>query len=428
MCSPRGLLRTLPASAGGTLSKDSSVRTLLISLLALSMLAPSSAAQIKSVRDTTRSRVRAEPGPPTAREAERFGLAFEEAVRVGDLAEAEEHVDWNGILSKATNGIPASEKVRNEFRAAADADLRGKSGLAAGAIATVASGGTCRFLRVVERAGESRALFRIAHADGGVPEYVAFVLETDEEGAAVAVDIDVVSDGGPSSARLRRFFMGLAASATKNLAEKLRGSDKVRANHLKDIEAAEEGFRAGQNAQALEKLKMLPQEVRDSLDVVLLSLNVARSVSEQDFRATLGDARARLPHNAAVELIALDHFVLTNAHDEAHRAVKEVALAIGGDPYLDWIDGTIFESAGDLESARTACLRAIGADATLEDAWWTMLSLAMRQERYTEAVALLEKMAKHFEIDWNAFELAPAYADFLASEAGRAWLAKRAVR
>jgi hypothetical protein len=410
-------------------SRGSNVlRTLLFPLIVLSLLATHSAAQIKSVRDTARARVRSEPGPPTAREAERFGLAFEEAIRVRDVVEAESHVDWSAIQAKATNGIPAYEKVRNEFRAAADEDLRGKSGLVSGTIATVEAGGTCRFLRVVERGGDVRALFRIAHADGGMPEYVAFVLETDDEGAAVAVDVDVVSDGGLVSARLRRYFMGLAAGATKNLAEKLRGADKVRASHLKDLEAVEDGFREGQNAQALEKLKMLPQEMRDAVDVVLLNLNVARSVSDEAFRAALGDARARLPHNASVELIALDHFVLTNAHDEAHRALKEVALAIGGDPYLDWIDATIFEAAGDMESARAACTRAVTADPMLEDAWWTLLSLAVRVERYTEAASILEKMASRFEIDWNAFDLAPAYEDFLASVPGRAWHAKRTAR
>lgn len=401
------------------------LRQLLLPLVCLPFLTPTTAAQIKSVRDTTRARVGAPAGPVSAHEAERFGIALEEAVRLGDLAECEAQIDWNTICTKATNGIPASDKVRKDFRAATDASLRGTTGLFGSAIATVGAGGTFRFLRLVERGSQTLALFRIAHADGGMPQYVALLLEADSEGAALATDIDQITDGGFVSARLRRFFLALAGSSTRGLEDKVRGPDKLRAHHLKDLDAAEEGFLAGQNKAALESLDRLPAELRGALDVVLLRLNVARSISASAFSDALEDARTRLPRNASIELIALDHFVVTGAHADARKALAAASAAIGGDPYLDWLDATIADAAGDLDLARDACRRAIGADPSLQEAWWTLLSIAVRQDQFTEAALLLDRMSERFEVDWNGLAAAPAYATFFASDAGRAWRAKR---
>jgi hypothetical protein len=325
------------------------------------------------------------------------------------------------ICTKAMNGIPAVDKVRREFRAAADADLRGESGPAARAIAAVGAGGSCRFLRVVQHGTETRVIVRIAHADGSMPEYVVFVLAAGADGAAVAIDIDVESDGGSASARLRRFFLALAVFASPNVEGKLRGDDRLRAQHLSALDEAEESFRAGQNRLALERLATVPSAILDAPDVVLLRLNVSRAVSDEAFRTALADVRRRDGRGPAAELIAVDHFLLARAYDDAHAALANAKSAIGGDPYLDWIDATIFDAAGDLDGARVACQRAIEGDAMLEDPWWTLLSLCVRQDRHDETAALLGHMAARFEIDWKEFEAAPAYARFFDSAAGRMW-------
>lgn len=397
------------------------LRSIRLASVLVTVLCATSSAQVKSVRPTTPAKFGTKTTPLAKSECERFALAFEESVRSNEAKFAEARIDWNALYTKAMNGIPAPDKTRRDFRDASDASLRGDMGLVSTAFAAVAAGGSFRFLRVIDDATAPRALFRLAHADGGVPEYVTLLLEAGDDGAAIATDFDSASEGDLASMRLRRFFLGLSAGATRTLEEKVRGLDKLRVHHQKEIESAEEAFRAGANKKALETLEALPDELKGDRAVLLARLNAARAVSNEAFKSVLADSRRRAPKNPAVERIALDYFLQTNAHDDARVTVMALNEAIGGDAYLDWILATIEESAGDFAAARSACGRAIQHDETLRDPWLTLLSISVREEKHAETLTLLQGMDARFEMDWTGLDKSSDYAAFFASEYGRAW-------
>ena len=62
--------------------------------------------------------------------------------------------------------------------------------------------------------------------------------------------------------RLRRYFLGLSAGATRMLEDKVQGVDKARVHWQKELESADEAFRDGQNKKALEILEALPDDIK----------------------------------------------------------------------------------------------------------------------------------------------------------------------
>jgi len=160
----------------------------------------------------------------------------------------------------------------------------------------------------------------------------------------------------------------------------------------------------------------------------LLRLDAARAASDEAFLEALGDARRRFPSDTAVERRALDHFLLTNSFANARGTVRTLNAAVGGDPYLDWLLAGIEESAGDMAAARAACRRAIEREENFEDAWWTLLSYAIRDQRFAEAATILDRMESRFDIDWKALQAASAYQAFFASPEGRQMRARHEQR
>jgi hypothetical protein len=367
------------------------------------------------------ARVSTKSAPLAKKECERFALAFEEAVRTHDWKGAEKEIDWTTLYTRATNGIPAPDKTRTSFRQTADTYFRGENGCMAGIVHGVAAGGSFRFLRVVDTGTETRVLFRLTRESGDVPDYVSLVLETERDGSAVAVDFENASEGDLASLRLRRYFLGLSSSGTRALEDKVQGLDKARVHWQKEIEGADDAFRAGQVKKALESLEALPEDIKSDHAVVLLRLNAARALSGEAFGNVLERVRSKTKNDIAVELIALDRFLEVKAFGEARRAVIALNESVGGDGYLDWLTAQIEEESGDLAGAIAACKRSIERDESLQEPWWTTLSIHNREGRYSDVLATMEAMQARFEIDWRVIERAPEYVGFFGSEFGKAW-------
>lgn len=405
-----------------------SIRVAVVAAVGVLACATPVHAQVKSVKSASPTRTTTRNQPVAKQECERFALALEESVRLREATLSENAVDWNALYARATNGVPATDKARRTFREAADGLLLGQDGLLGGAIAAVAAGGSFKFLRVVENGTGTTALFRLTHADGGVPEYMAFLVEGDEDGAGLATDVDIAGEGGLLSLRLRRYFLALSSETIRNLEDKVRGHDKLDVRYAKGFDAAQEAFAAGENERCVFQLQLLPEEMKSDRAVVLLNLDASRALGDDAFRDALADARRRFPSDIAVERRALDHFLLTNSFANARATVRALNAAVGGDPYLDWLLAGVEDASGDLEAARAACRRAIEREPTLEDAWWTMLSYAVRQEKWSEASFVLQRMDARFEIDWKALSASPFHAAFFASAEGRELLAARTSR
>jgi predicted Zn-dependent protease len=161
---------------------------------------------------------------------------------------------------------------------------------------------------------------------------------------------------------------------------------------------------------------------------VLARLRAALAAGTSTFDAALAEARAAKVPGTSIELFAFDVAFATNRTGEALRALDALSAAGATDPYLDALRGSVLRDLGRAPEARAACRRALEADPHLEEAYWTLLGLAIEGQRHEEALTVLNQMDARFEIDWRGIESSPAYAAFLDSKPGQRWRTKFAGR
>jgi len=362
--------------------------------------------------------------PPSDEAARALALSFEDAVKRGARDECFALFDHGALLEHASKGIPATEKVKKHFRAGSRAAWESEAGLVRSALSTVAGGGTLRWLHVVEKDGECTAVFRLTRADSSAPEYVELVLAPRGDKAAIAVDARSSTDAVSHARVLRRWLLALVADAGRSLPERIAGEDRAFALAGKTFEKIDQAFEAGRNADALATWATLPEALRLDPSVVLSRLRAAFAAGAAAFDAVLFEVRAAGHADPSTELLAIDVAIATNRPALALDALDALSHARTLDPYLDALRGSILRDLGRVEEARAASRRALESDPRIEEAYWTLLGLAIQGERHDEALSLLTRMDEHFEVDWREVSRSPAYAAFLESKPGSRWRAK----
>jgi Flp pilus assembly protein TadD len=395
-------------------------------VLSFLALATPAGAQILALKEPSRSPTSASRTArgPTADTARAFALTFEDAVRRGARDEVEALFDHAALLERATKGIPATEKVKKSFREGARAAWEGGTGIISNSIATVAAGGTLRWLRLDVREGETTAVFRLTRADAAAPEYLELVLAPRGDKSAVAVDAWSSADGVTHARVLRRWLLALVADAGRTVPERIAGIDREFAHAGQTFEAVDQAFEAGRNADALSAWATLPETLRLDPAVVLARLRAALAAGGSTFEAALREVRAAGVTDACVDLLAVDAALAANAPERALSALERLVLGTTRDPYLAALRGSILRELRRDEEARAACRQAIASDPALEEAYWTLLGLAIENARHEEALQLLTSMDERFEVDWRGLAQTPAYAAFLESKPGSRWRAR----
>lgn len=389
---------------------------------------PDAHAQILALKNPPKPRVNSTTvaRQPSFEAARALALSFEDAVEHGWRDEAFALFDLDALLERASKSVPATNKVEKHFRDGASAAWTSDAGVVGVALATVASGGRLRWLHVAERDGESAAVFRLERADATAPEYVELVLAPRGEKAAIAVDVRTSSDGVAHSRVLRRWLLALVADAGRTLPSRIAGEDRAFAQAGRTFESIDRAFEGGRNADALAAWSTLPEELRLDPSVVLARLRAAFAAGTTAFDQALGEVRAAGRTDAGTELLAIDVAMATNRPSLALEALDNLARVAPKDAYLDALRGSILRELGHGDEARAACRLALETDPTLADAYWTLLGLAIENERYEEAASLITRMDRHFEIDWREVASSPSYAQFLESKPGARWRAQLA--
>jgi Flp pilus assembly protein TadD len=398
--------------------------TLIPSFVAV--LVTAAPAQILALRDPPKPRPSSSSvaHPPSDGAARTLALSFEDAVKRGARDECFALFDHAAMLERASKGIPATEKVKKHFRAGAGESWTADSGLVGSVLATVAGGGALRWLHVVEKDGASTAVFRLTRADTSAPEYIELVLAPHGDKGAIVVDVHSSTDAVSHARVLRRWLLALVADAGRSLPERLAGEDRAFALAGSTFESIDQAFEAGRNADALAAWATLPEALRLDPSVVLSRLRAAFASGTAAFDTALAEVRAAGRADPSIELLAIDVAMATNRPARALDALDALAQGTAVDPYLDALRGSILRDLGRREEARTASRRALEGDPRLEEAYWTLLGLAIEGERHDEALALLLRMDEHFEVDWRELAGSPAYAAFLDSKPGSRWRAK----
>jgi hypothetical protein len=234
-----------------------------------------------------------------------FGQQFAAAITRGDFATAEEMVDMDALLDRATAGVSAPDDFNRAFRQG----IKLKTELLTSLFKATHDGGTYRLLRVRQVNGESRALFRLVVKDGSL-NYHDWIVATDPQGRLRFQDVYMALTGEVISQTFRRVYVAGAVQASPTLLDRLTGSDKQYAANLAKMSQFSQEYRAGKCREALAMYRTMPKEMQENKSVMLLRFAAAHKLkgqAPQEYDGAIADFQRLFPGDPCLDLLCVGH-------------------------------------------------------------------------------------------------------------------------
>jgi tetratricopeptide (TPR) repeat protein len=134
---------------------------------------------------------------------------------------------------------------------------------------------------------------------------------------------------------------------------------------------------------------------------------------------------AWFPNDPSLCLILIDQHVLRGEYAEALACVETLRKAVGGDAYLDYVSGCIYQAAKQFGQAKAADESAIAAEPTLAKPYWGLVGIALEQKDWPSVSRGLTRIEQNLPIKITNLEAMDAYAEYVKTEEYRKWKSSR---
>jgi hypothetical protein len=362
--------------------------------------------------------------PVTDEECRALAATIETAVQAGNRAAFSALIDWDEILKRATVGIDVPEASRSGFIQGVKSSMEQEQGLVPQIVGTIKDGGSYKFLRRGIRDGRKTILFRLVTSDSNVANYHEFILGRRPDGKIRAVDAYILLSGELISQSVRRLYIPVAARTAHGLLDRLPGTERVFLKNVPQFERMTTEVRNGHPAEALKIYHQLPPEMKKDKGVLLIRLQAAQDVSDLEYSRAIDDFRATHPDLACVELLSIGYYLLKKDAPRALACIDRFEKALGGDPYLNVTRANIHAEANEYDAARTDARTAIAQDPTLQDAYWTLVTISLQEHQFADTVKLLNQLEDRFHVPLGDMTLLPVFAEFVQSPEYQTWKAR----
>lgn len=331
-----------------------------------------------------------------------------------DPARINAAVDLDSMVDHGLDGLGISDETVADFKTGV------RSSLALGGLVctVVDTGGEYRLLRERRIDGRARALYRLA-GDAGL-NYLDFRFD-ERDGAYVADDVYVFTNGAWLSETARRAAIPLAAHENRSLVDRLTGRESAYVQHLPTLQRTLELNGSGRHDEALEQFMTFPEDLRNDRNFLMIRMSIASSIGGDAYTEALGAIATQFGDDPTMALVLLDHYVLGEDFEAAHGALDSLDERVGGDPYLDVLRSGIWFSAGDSERARATARSALERDASLLDARWSLIGIELAAQNHEATAQALDEIVEAGVV-LEGLEGIPEYAAFVGSDAGKEWL------
>ena len=278
--------------------------------------------------------------------------------------------------------------------------------------------GTYTFLRLRTEGNARRALFRMTMDDSF--NYHDFRLEAGPGGAVRATDMYILLTGEWISETFRRSYVGMLASEPGILG-KLTGKENDFVKNQSRINVMTKLRKEGKAAEALKLYATLPLEARNDKIALIVRYQAAMEVAPEELTKVLDDFEKAHPGDACLPAISIRVHAEGKRYDKALAAVDAVDQSLGGDPFLDVQRADIHLQAKAFDKAKALATKAIERDKSLEDAYWTLVTISIQEKAYADTVKWLNAIEKDLGIELADLEEVELYADFVKSPEHAAW-------
>lgn len=353
-------------------------------------------------------------------ELQDFLESMGQSVDEGKLTEFNRSIDWDGMSAKASRGfqIPVKSKGKflSEFRDAQDAD----TGFSGQVVRSATRGGSYTLVKIHEVGAETRAMFRMVLPEDGGFNYHDYVLGR-VGGQLKATDVYIYGAGEMLTSTMRRAMIISAASQGPEWLKGLTGRDLDMAKSARQIREYSDLAAKGDPEGVLARYAKLPRSVQSEKGVLLVRLYAATQIDDKTQEEALADIRKSDSKDYAGDLQCLASYLSAQKYTQFEKAVVRLNKAVGGDPYLNVVLAGMEVERQDYKKARELLEEAVTADDTVIDAWWSLVTVSLREKDFAATIKYLDRLATDFSVDVGDVTKNAEYADFVKSPEFAKW-------
>lgn len=280
-------------------------------------------------------------------------------------------------------------------------------------------------LRVHEDEGQGKVLVRALVGDPPALTYLDLFVEKNGDKVR-AFDVHSYATGEPISQTVRRVILPAIAQLLKTPLQKLT-SGGTDLEYIEQISALMEYKNSGQTDKAIEVYNKLSPEIQKLKAVQLNYVGIMMdSGDDAKYLKAMEDFRAAHSDDASLLLMQIDYFFLKKDFDSLYKGLDQLEAALGvSDPYLDCMRASGRMEEKKYDQAAELARKSFKAEPSLEHAYWTLANIGLAAKKTDATVEALDHLIKLYPDELKAnVQGDPAYASFVESAAGKAWLAK----
>ena len=287
-------------------------------------------------------------------------------------------IDFGELLDRSIVGLNLPAKDRKDA-------LRGMKSNASASrlhqqVHQVAKDGFNAVLKVRKIEGETRALCRFFSADQGVV-YMDFIFYKDKAGQVKVADIDFISTGERMSQSMRRVFMELAKSVNRNVIQKLTGADNAMTKNIEKVVQMQTMMR-NNSSEAMKMYKRLPKELRLRKNFMLIRIQIASELGDDEYLAALEAFQQRYKNHPAALLQSIDYYLLKEDYAKSIESMEKLNKQVGGDPALKAMAASIYHIQGDSARAIQDLEEVIATDSGFQPAYQDLIGIAFDNQNH----------------------------------------------
>jgi len=345
------------------------------------------------------------PAPNVDARAVQVAGDFETAVMNRDAASARAMIDAEAIGRRAIAGISQGPEFEQGFLEGFVSNFTLVDDLLTG----LGDAGTYKLLRVRQKNGEWRALYRFLAQDGGLNFHDALIA-IDDRGAPRIIDMYIALTGQEVSEAV-----GMLAKAAIQ-----QGVDDP---SVEAVERLANAIGAGRFQEALDIYASLPATFRSQKSMLALRAQAAVGLDNDEEIVAAGQEFAfHHPNDPAFDLMTLDLFIVRESWDRAIGNLERIDAAVEGDAYVQHLIGALHSQAGRPEENLTYQQKAAALEPSLEDPHWAIVEDAISKEDYETVAKHLTLLCHRAGVTFDDLRAVDFYRGFVESGRYDAWL------
>jgi tetratricopeptide (TPR) repeat protein len=252
--------------------------------------------------------------------------------------------------------------------------------------------------------------------DGGGHEYLILHTNQGVNGKLLVNDLFLLTSGKDLSATIGAATQ-LMLKPSASMIKRLFGRPDIDKNMLTTIKEIGRLKNNGKFREAYALIDTLPDDIKNKRVMIDFSILLSQQFSEEEYQKQLSRLDKYYGNDSTTAFILIDHYFYTQQYAKMQAALDRLIVLFGEDGALLTLKASTYLRTKDFANARLYCIKAIQTEPTFETAYWTLISVYNRQEKFTDVINTLGNIERKFGYSFTAasFKGNASYAKFIQS-------------